>query len=175
MADRPFVSPRRLKEFFKLLLKEKLDTVEEIEANTDVGKFAGAMALKEVNSSLKAQPNFIYDEDGKITGYQTKAGADTVFPFSSSHIIDLGTAKSFDLTSITDNYGNITVDDFIIEANSCTLSGQSCGNVSGNNTWISAQYTITKEYDASMGILTAYATIKAFRQSASDSSTKKLR
>lgn len=34
-----------------------------------------------VNSSLDEQPDFIYDATGKITGYKTKAGADTVFPF----------------------------------------------------------------------------------------------
>ena len=36
-----------------------------------------------LNSSLVSQPIFQYDETGKITGYKTKAGADTVFPFSS--------------------------------------------------------------------------------------------
>lgn len=35
-----------------------------------------------LNSSLESQPNFVYDSTGKITGYKTKAGADTVFPFS---------------------------------------------------------------------------------------------
>lgn len=37
-----------------------------------------------VNSSLESQPDFVYDEAGKITGYKTKiGGADTVFPFSN--------------------------------------------------------------------------------------------
>ena len=36
-----------------------------------------------VNSSLESQPDFVYDSTGKITGYKTKVGADTVFPFSS--------------------------------------------------------------------------------------------
>lgn len=35
-----------------------------------------------INSSLQDQPTFQYDSTGKITGYKTKAGADTVFPFS---------------------------------------------------------------------------------------------
>lgn len=56
MADKPFVSPRRLKKFLTNLLGEKLDTKEEILANTDVKKFAGAMAVQEmfndVNDSL---------------------------------------------------------------------------------------------------------------------------
>lgn len=39
------------------------------------------MAILTINSSLDEQPDFIYDATGKITGYKTKAGADTVFPF----------------------------------------------------------------------------------------------
>lgn len=39
-----------------------------------------------INSSLESQPDFIYDETGKITGYKTKAGADTVFPFKSGNV-----------------------------------------------------------------------------------------
>lgn len=31
---------------------------------------------------MESQPNFVYDSTGKITGYKTKVGADTVFPFS---------------------------------------------------------------------------------------------
>ena len=56
MADKPYVSPSKLKRFFMGLLGEKLNTKEEITANTDVDKFAGAMAMKEiyeeVNDSL---------------------------------------------------------------------------------------------------------------------------
>lgn len=39
---------------------------------------------KILNDSLEEQPQFIYDENGKITGYTTKiGGADSVFPFKS--------------------------------------------------------------------------------------------
>ena len=48
MADKPFVSPRRLKKFLTNLLGEKLNTKEEVLANTDAKKFAGAMALQEM-------------------------------------------------------------------------------------------------------------------------------
>jgi len=37
-----------------------------------------------INSSLQDQPTFQYDSAGKITGYKTKAGADTTFPFKVS-------------------------------------------------------------------------------------------
>ena len=42
-----------------------------------------------VNSSLERQPNFVYDSTGKITGYKTKVGADTVFPFKSGGTVML--------------------------------------------------------------------------------------
>ena len=42
-----------------------------------------------VNSSLESQPNFVYDSTGKITGYKTKVGADTVFPFKSGGTVML--------------------------------------------------------------------------------------
>lgn len=58
-------------------------SLEEIEASTNLdGKIPSAAALKEVNNSLGGFTPII-DSTGKITGYKTKVGADTVFPFSS--------------------------------------------------------------------------------------------
>lgn len=57
--------------------------MDAISALTQEGYAPDALALKEVNNSLEEQPQFVYDENGKITGYKTKVGADTVFPFSS--------------------------------------------------------------------------------------------
>lgn len=37
----------------------------------------------QLNNNLTSHPQFIYDASGKITGYKTKGGADTVFPFKS--------------------------------------------------------------------------------------------
>ena len=37
-----------------------------------------------LNDKLAGQPEFVYDANGKITGYKTPGGADTVFPFHSS-------------------------------------------------------------------------------------------
>ena len=40
--------------------------------------------INELNRDLSAVPEFVIDKStGKITGYKTKAGADTVFPFSA--------------------------------------------------------------------------------------------
>ena len=65
--------------------KKVLKTIEEIEATTDtLEKYvAGAEAVDELNNNLMSRPEFITDENGKITGYKTSGGADTVFPFSS--------------------------------------------------------------------------------------------
>lgn len=69
-----------LKIFNRQLRQHTLQTMEEIEANTMNNCIAGAGAVAELNNNL---PQFIYDSSGKITGYKTLGGADTVFPFKS--------------------------------------------------------------------------------------------
>lgn len=62
-----------------------LDTGEAIKGNTTAGKVAGALGVKELFTGLSnSLGGFtpVIDSTGKITGYKTKAGADTVFPFS---------------------------------------------------------------------------------------------
>lgn len=44
---------------------------------------ASAKALNQLNNKLAGLPEWIQDSSGKITGYKTPGGADTVFPFSS--------------------------------------------------------------------------------------------
>lgn len=61
-----------------------------------------------VNSSLQDQPIFEYDSTGKITGYKTKVGADTVFPFNNR--IKLTGAKYNIYITSSDNARNVTVD-----------------------------------------------------------------
>lgn len=61
-----------------------LSTLEQVTAAATAGNVTdpvGAGAVNELNSSLGGFTPVI-DETGKITGYKTKAGADTVFPFS---------------------------------------------------------------------------------------------
>lgn len=43
---------------------------------------ASAKALNQLNNKLAGLPEWIQDNTGKITGYKTPGGADTVFPFS---------------------------------------------------------------------------------------------
>lgn len=44
------------------------------------------------SNNLTPHPQFIYDSTGKITGYRTKAGADTVFPFKNFKGVELNCA-----------------------------------------------------------------------------------
>ena len=81
MATKRFVSKDNLGRVWMRLFGKVLNSKEEIEANTSENMIAGADAVKEVYSSLGGFTPVI-DETGKITGYKTKAGADTVFPFS---------------------------------------------------------------------------------------------
>lgn len=86
-----------------------LDTKEEILANTEAGKVAGANGVKEIvteiNDSLGGVSQFIVDETtGKITGYKTEiGGADTVFPFSGTDgLYIIGTKYLRDRSFTTD-------------------------------------------------------------------------
>lgn len=86
MATKRFVSKDNLGRVWMRLFGKVLNSKEEIEANTSENMIAGADAVKEVYSSLGGVSQFIVDDStGKITGYKTKVGADTVFPFSGGN------------------------------------------------------------------------------------------
>lgn len=101
MATKRFVSKDNLGRVWMRLFGKVLNSKEEIEANKSENMIAGADAVKEVYSSLQDQPTFEYDETGKITGYKTKVGADTVFPFS-------GGFNGADIYMSGTNYGNLS-------------------------------------------------------------------
>ena len=83
MATKRFVSKDNLGRVWTRLFGKVLNSKEEIEANKSENMIAGADAVKEVYSSFGGVSQFIVDDStGKITGYKTKVGADTVFPFS---------------------------------------------------------------------------------------------
>ena len=92
---------------------------------------ASAKALHKVNSSLESQPTFEYDSTGKITGYKTKAGADTVFPFSSGANGTLTIDYAFSMTMNVNDGGvglasgriTVTLTDGAITNHTITGSG----------------------------------------------------
>lgn len=105
------ITANKLNRFFnrgvlpKLL--EKLDktkvlkTMEEVSANTNPENIPNALVVGELYNNLNAQPDFIYDSTGKITGYKTQAGADTVFPFSSGEVSFVSGSASASPVSIS--------------------------------------------------------------------------
>lgn len=60
-----------------------LKTQEEIQANTNPDNLPSAVVVGELFNNLAQQPEWVKDSTGKITGYKTQAGADTVFPFKT--------------------------------------------------------------------------------------------
>lgn len=62
-----------------------------------------------IADEFSEQPEWILNETGKITGYKTSAGADTVFPFSdigTMHVINFTSAKDVKLgTRVFDTPG----------------------------------------------------------------------
>ena len=108
-----------------------LDTKEEIEANTEPGKAAGALAVKEMfgalNDNLKGFTPVIDENTGKMTGYKTAVGgADTVFPFSGNYTVVFRLTLSVHGYIDGKNYGssswNITAK---ISDGKCTFSPSS--------------------------------------------------
>lgn len=75
---------------------------------------AGAYAVQQLNRSLGGVTQFVVDETtGKITGYKTEVGADTVFPFSGGEILYSGILSSTKNTSSGDTDENTNVFDVI--------------------------------------------------------------
>lgn len=89
------------------LASKIIDDREELEANTEKGMLVDALVVKDINDNLCGFTPIIDEETGQITGYKTKAGADTVFPFSSGggafSVTLSGSAKA---TRSTADYNN---------------------------------------------------------------------
>lgn len=91
--------------------------------------------FNKLNSSLQDQPTFEYDETGKITGYKTKVGADTVFPFNKS--LKLMLKKTVGMSGRGSQYAyfkNYFVDDSGTESLifSCTVDNYTAGHDNTN-------------------------------------------
>lgn len=99
------------------------------------------------NSSLQDQPIFEYDSTGKITGYKTKVGADTVFPFKN--VVYLGDGTTFNVSSYKD-YRKFTLNNFVASSFDTTTAG----GVNVGTAGASAHAQIIKSYDNTTGILT---------------------
>lgn len=73
--------------YHKGLKKKILKTSEEVEANTNENNLVAAVVVGGLIEDVNSQPKFITDDAGKIIGYKTPGGADTVFPFKQTNPI----------------------------------------------------------------------------------------
>ena len=133
-------------------------------AANSVGASSAALnsAYSKINNQLKANNNEIYMDykNGKY-GYNTSSnrGADTFHPFSGHEY--LGTGTSFDVSSIH-GYQNFTADNFVCEPVSVAIIPSNYGYHGGGGhnvgQWgiTGGSGGITKSYNASTGVLTAY-------------------
>lgn len=149
-------------------LLEKLDkarvltSTEQVQANTNAENVVGALVAKELINDLEQQPEWVYDSDGKITGYKTQiGGAGAVFPFSTSKLIATFTAntnvQTFDIKSACPDYKTLTTNNFMVAVTDVNINTISGGGTDGNGN-ISSSVMPTLSYNASTGILTLAAT-----------------
>ena len=124
---------------------------EEVEANTEAGKYvADALVVKDLNDSLQGFTPVVDETTGEITGYKTKVGADTVFPFrrSGNVYFKLGTRCDFTevIQSLGKNVSDFTASNFKAVINSATGSANinvnpgTAGNATTNANSMTSNY-----------------------------------
>lgn len=146
----------------------KLDTVEQVMANTQSGKVVDALAIKAMNtaavkkfsdSTYVTVDSIAYDETNEVLGLKVN-GADTVIPFkkggmkyltdltftnlnnsSLSETVDISQYYSGDLSTLTD-------DNFVVLINQIVTGASGAGDYGRKD----YTHTVTKSY--SNGILT---------------------
>ncbi len=124
--------------FLAIMQEKTLQTLEEIEANTSEGYWAGADAVDALNNKLvfPSGTEFYLDEHDGERGYNTDParGADTFRPFKSKpKIVLIGSGnttatKTFSATSIN-GYNKLTSDNFFLRP---SVHGQGGGSSRGS-------------------------------------------
>ena len=148
-------------------INDPLDTLEEIEANTDAGRFAGALAVKEINSNLNKSLIDIYvGDDGKL--HKVQGGADSVLPFNKTPSFGEETKHiTYARLNSGGDFFNITFSHNIIGIKNISWNGGSLGahaqpvvdySISGNTVAISVKKsgdygTFTNAYTISVTII----------------------
>ncbi len=91
--------------------KRVLTTPEEVQANTNEKNLASAVVVGELYNNLMQQPEWIKDSTGKITGYKTPGGADTVFPFKTNYRITFTVTTGLNRSHRQTSTGTLTIID----------------------------------------------------------------
>lgn len=122
-----------------------------------IGAVAITLTAKDINYT-SSESEFAVDNVKSAIAELYKISQEST---GSQKVVNLGTNTSFNLTSY-DGYQNFTNDNFIIvSASSMSKSGSSNyqpGYSANVQSTVTASYSTTKNYNASTGILTAYAT-----------------
>ncbi len=129
------------------------ETVEGKADTSDLNNYATIEALDEVTDDLNGF-RFGVDSDGNYGYY--KDGADTVTPFKSGAVIDMGTGTSFNVAKYYDNYAKLTADNFICVPVGGSVSAGSRNYAYSGGMGITLGIDSVKSYDATTGVLTAY-------------------
>ena len=109
-----------------------VDGITDSLASTSSRIAASAKAVNSLNNNLNSRPQFIYDSSGKITGYKTKAGADTVFPFSVEYrILKSASGKDNSIATCSIVVPN-NIDKGIVIYGSTGWQGCQSSSISGN-------------------------------------------
>ena len=118
----------------------------------------------QINSNLGGFTPII-DDTGRITGYRTTAGADTVFPFKKAPI-NLGSSNIIDVSQIYEDYTSLTIDNFIIAVTGASGKWSETNGSSHNN--VTATININKNYNSATGRLTFNTSAKAYGDGGND-------
>lgn len=110
-----------------------LKTEEQVQANTNPDNVASAVVVGEVINNLKGFTPIV-DDTGKITGYKTQAGADTVFPFNNNKSISVRATGGVVWNTSNDTWTcKVTIQ--LKHEDEILLSLTSNGNTFGPNNW----------------------------------------
>ena len=134
-------------------INDPLDTLEEIEANTDAGRFAGALAVKEINSNLKDGLKMTEDER-KMLEYIYKANGGSNIETDMKVVKYIGQGTSFDIKTLYPaSYQNFTADNFFCEPISSNSGSTSPDTHGYEGSSFYANYSFNKTYNANTGVL----------------------
>lgn len=116
-----------------------LNSLAEVSAATQQNTIAGALALKEVNSSLTADNaqkfQFAYDSESGKYGYKAKVeGADTFFPFKSSANYTITLTMPWTSSFTKSGTMNVTIE--IVNGKISSVTSPGLIMISADGNWI---------------------------------------
>ena len=138
-------------------INDPLDTMEAIEANTDAGRFAGALAMKELNSNLNESLKDglkMTEDERKMLEYIYKANGGSNIETDMKVVKYIGQGTSFNIKTLYPaSYQNFTADNFFCEPISSNSGSTSPDTHGYEGSSFYANYSFNKTYNANTGVL----------------------